>query len=56
MEDVGIVMKSFSMFGKLREDFVTLHQIEEIFINDVVNGVRIMTFVFFLKFRYKKQF
>lgn len=49
VEDVGIVMKSFSMFGKLHEDFVSLHQIEEIFINDVVNGVRIMTFVFFFE-------
>lgn len=49
MEDVGIVMKSFSTFGKLHEDFVSLHQIEEIFINDVVNGVRIMTFVFFFE-------
>ena len=51
VKDVGIVMKSFSMFGKSSEDFVSLYQIQEIFINDVINWVSVMAFLgFFIIF------
>ena len=51
VKDVGIVMKSFSMFGKSSEDFVSLYQIQEIFINDMINWVSVMAFLgFFIIF------